>query len=87
MELINGMQEIKMNNAETNKRWQWEGIQIKVFRIKIKALKLEQIQTIGGNIINQLKDILISFVAASLVVEGQLSLGMMLGNRFVRFLY
>lgn len=83
MELINGMQEIKMNNAETNKRWQWEGIQIKVFRIKIKALKLEQIQTIGGNIINQLKDILISFVAASLVVEGQLSLGMMLSVQYI----
>ncbi len=83
MELINGMQEIKMNNAETNKRWQWEGLQIKVFRIKIKALKLEQVQTIGGNIINQLKDILISFVAASLVVEGKLSLGMMLSVQYI----
>ncbi|MFD1770464.1 peptidase domain-containing ABC transporter [Sphingobacterium suaedae] len=83
MELINGMQEIKMNNAETSKRWQWEGIQIKVFRIKIKALKLEQIQTIGGNIINQLKDILISFAAASLVIEGQLTLGMMLSVQYI----
>ena len=83
MELINGMQEIKMNNAETNKRWQWEGIQIKVFRIKISALKLEQVQTIGGNIINQLKDILISFVAASLVVEGKLTLGMMLSVQYI----
>lgn len=83
MELINGMQEIKMNNAETNKRWQWEGIQIKVFRIKIRALKLEQIQTIGGNIINQLKDVFISFIAASLVVEGQLTLGMMLSVQYI----
>lgn len=83
MELINGMQEIKMNNAETNKRWQWEGIQIKVFRIKISALKLEQIQTIGANIINQLKDILISFFAASLVVEGKLTLGMMLSVQYI----
>lgn len=83
MELINGMQEIKMNNAETNKRWQWEGTQIKVFRIKIKALKLEQVQTIGGNIINQLKDVFISFVAASLVVEGQLTLGMMLSVQYI----
>ena len=83
MELINGMQEIKMNNAETNKRWQWEGIQIKVFRIKIKALKLEQVQTIGGNIINQLKDVFISFVAASLVVDGSLTLGMMLSVQYI----
>ncbi|MVZ65237.1 ATP-binding cassette domain-containing protein [Sphingobacterium sp. DK4209] len=83
MELINGMQEIKMNNAENYKRWQWEGIQIKVFRIKIKALKLEQVQTIGGNIISQLKDILISFIAASLVVEGKLTLGMMLSVQYI----
>lgn len=83
LELINGMQEIKMNNAETNKRWQWEGIQIKVFRIKVKALKLEQVQTIGGNVINQLKDILISFVAAKLVVDGQLTLGMMLSVQYI----
>lgn len=83
MELINGMQEIKMNNAETYKRWQWEGIQIKVFRIKIKALKLEQIQTIGGNIINQLKDVLISFLAASLVIKGELTLGMMLSVQYI----
>jgi len=83
MELINGMQEIKMNNAENHKRWQWEGTQIKVFRIKIKALKLEQIQTIGGNIISQLKDILISFIAASLVVDGKLTLGMMLSVQYI----
>lgn len=83
MELINGMQEIKMNNAENYKRWQWEGTQIKVFRIKIKALKLEQVQTIGGNIISQLKDVLISFIAASLVVEGKLTLVMMLSVQYI----
>jgi len=83
MELINGMQEIKVNNAENYKRWQWEGTQIKVFRIKIKALKLEQVQTIGGNVISQLKDIFISFAAASLVIDGQLTLGMMLSVQYI----
>ena len=70
IELINGMQEIKMYNAEKQKRWNWEFIQIKLFKIQLKALSLEQWQYIGGNFINQIKDILITFFTAKLVLDG-----------------
>jgi ATP-binding cassette subfamily B protein len=62
IELINGMQEIKMHNAEKKKRWDWEFLQVKLFKIQIKSLSLEQWQSVGGNFINQMKDILVSFL-------------------------
>jgi len=83
IELINGMQEIKMHNAERQKRWSWEFIQVKLFKIKIKALSLEQWQSVGGGFINQIKDILVSFLAAKLVLSGNLTLGMMLSVQYI----
>ncbi|MCZ4245846.1 peptidase domain-containing ABC transporter [Pedobacter punctiformis] len=83
IELINGMQEIKMHNAEKQKRWGWEFLQIKLFKIKIKALSLEQWQSVGGGFINQVKDILVSFIAAKLVISGNLTLGMMLSVQYI----
>lgn len=83
MELINGMQEIKMHNAEKQKRWDWEFLQVKLFKIRIKSLSLEQWQSVGGNFINQIKDILISFLSAKLVLSGNLTLGMMLSVQYI----
>ncbi|GGH13342.1 peptidase domain-containing ABC transporter [Pedobacter zeae] len=83
IELINGMQEIKMHNAEKQKRWGWEFLQVKLFKIKIKALSLEQWQSVGGGFINQIKDILVSFMAAKLVLSGNLTLGMMLSVQYI----
>lgn len=83
IELVNGMQEIKMHNAEKQKRWNWEFIQVKLFKISIKALALEQWQSIGSNFINQLKNILITFLSASLVLKGNISLGMMLSVQYI----
>ncbi|WP_448635138.1 hypothetical protein [Pedobacter panaciterrae] len=83
MELINGMQEIKMHNAEKQKRWDWEFLQVKLFKIQIKALSLEQWQSVGGGFINQVKDILVSFLAAKLVLSGNLTLGMMLSVQYI----
>jgi len=83
IELINGMQEIKMHNAEKQKRWGWEFLQVKLFKIKIKALSLEQWQSVGGRFINQIKDILVSFLAAKLVLSGNLTLGMMLSVQYI----
>src|SRR5690606_31791550 len=62
IELINGMQEIKLYNAEKQKRWAWEFIQVKLFKIGIKSLALEQTQNVGSNFINQLKDIFITIL-------------------------
>lgn len=77
-QLITGMQEIKLNNCETQKRWQWERIQVKLFKISIKGLALEQYQQLGAVFFNQTTNILISFLAARAVVEGEMTLGMMM---------
>lgn len=78
MELINGMQEIKLHNAEKQKRWGWEYVQARLFRVSIKGLVLEQTQTIGSSVINELKNIFIVFLSAKLVIDGQITLGMMM---------
>lgn len=83
VQLINGMQEIKLNGSERRRRWEWEAIQIRLFRINIKALTLNQTQTLGGSVVNQLTNILITFIAAQSVLDGQITLGMMLSIQFM----
>ena len=78
IELINGMQEIKLHNAERQKRWKWEHIQARLFKVSMKSLVLEQSQNIGSNFINELKNIIIIFLSAKLVIDGQITLGMMM---------
>ena len=78
IELINGMQEIKLHNAEKQKRWGWEYIQARLFKVSMKSLVLEQTQGIGSNFINELKNIIIIFLSAKLVIDGQITLGMMM---------
>jgi ATP-binding cassette subfamily B protein len=78
IELINGMQEIKLHNAEKQKRWSWEFIQARLFKVSIKSLRLEQSQSIGSQFINEFKNIIIIFLSASLVIEGSITLGMMM---------
>jgi ATP-binding cassette, subfamily B, bacterial len=82
-EMIMGMQEIKLHNAEQKKRWQWEVLQIKLFKINIKSLSLKQWQSGGAIIINELKNIFISVIAAKLVVQGNISLGVMLSIAYI----
>jgi ATP-binding cassette subfamily B protein len=76
-QLITGMQEIKLNNCERQKRWEWENIQAKLFRVSIKGLALSQYQQSGAFFINETKNILISFVSAAAVIRGDMTLGMM----------
>ncbi|MFV8334710.1 peptidase domain-containing ABC transporter [Flavobacterium sp. RSP29] len=78
IELINGMQEIKLHNAEKQKRWGWEYVQARLFKVSMKGLILEQTQTIGSNFINELKNIIIIFLSAKLVIDGEITLGMMM---------
>jgi ATP-binding cassette subfamily B protein len=78
IELINGMQEIKLHNAEKQKRWGWEFVQARLFKVSLKGLVLEQTQNIGSNFINEIKNIIIIFLSAKLVIDGQITLGMML---------
>ena len=83
IEMILGMQEIKLHNAERKKRWQWQLLQIKLFRIHIGALSLRQVQTGGAIVINESKNILITFLAARAVVNGGMSLGAMLSVSYI----
>ncbi len=83
MELINGMQEIKLHNAEQQKRWSWEYVQARLFKIEIQRLTLDQTQNIGSNFINEVKNILITIFSAKLVIDGQLTLGMMLSISYI----
>mgnify|MGYP005989451955 CR=1 FL=1 len=83
IELINGMQEIKMNNAEKQKRWKWEYVQARLFKVSMQSLALEQTQAVGSSFINQLKNIFITFTSALLVIEGSITLGMMLSIQYI----
>ncbi|MDD3035121.1 MAG: ATP-binding cassette domain-containing protein, partial [Bacteroidales bacterium] len=83
IQLITGMQEIKLNSCERQKRWEWERIQARLYRLNIKGLALGQYQEAGATLINQLKNILITVFAASSVLNGELTLGMMLSVQFI----
>ena len=83
VQLINGMQDIKLNNCEKQKRWEWERIQAKLFHISVKSLTLGQTQEIGGTFIDQSKNVFISFLAASAVIEGNMTLGMMVAMQYI----
>ncbi|WNB18525.1 peptidase domain-containing ABC transporter [Marivirga arenosa] len=82
-EIITGMQEIKLYNSQKSRRWEWERIQSKLFKINIKSLALEQYQEIGSTFFTQLKNISISFMAAILVINGQITLGVMLSISYI----
>lgn len=82
-QLITGMQEIKLNNCEKQKRWKWEHIQAKLFRVSVKGLALGQWQHIGSLIFSQTTNVLISFLSARLVIEGKMTLGMMMSVQYI----
>ncbi len=83
IELINGMQEIKLHNAERQKRWEWEYLQARLFKVSIDGLALEQYQNVGSSFINELKNIIITILSATLVIEGSITLGMMLAISYI----
>lgn len=83
IQLITGMQEIKLNNCEKQKRWQWERIQVKLFKIGIRGLILEQLQRVGSVFFSQTTNIIVSFIAAKAVVDGHMTLGMMMALTYI----
>lgn len=82
-QLITGMQEIKLNNCEKQKRWEWERIQAKLFKVSIKGLALSQYQQAGSVFFNEGKNILITIMAASFVIKGDMTLGMMMAIQYI----
>jgi ATP-binding cassette subfamily B protein len=82
-QMITGMQEIKLNNCERQKRWEWERIQARLFKISVKGLALSQYQQSGAFFINETKNIIISFFAAQAVITGNMTLGMMMAVQYI----
>ena len=83
IQLIQGMQEIKLNNCEKQKRWEWERIQVKLFKIGVKGLTIGQIQQTGSVFFTQSTSIIVSFIAAKAVVDGNMTLGMMMSLTYI----
>lgn len=83
IELIHGMQEIKLQDSQQKRRWRWAQIQARLFKVQASALAVTQYQDAGASFISQLKDILITFFAAWGVVKGQMTLGMMLAVQYI----
>lgn len=83
MQLIQGMQEIRLNNSERHFRWGWERLQAKAFKLNFKSLSLNQYQQSGAFFINEGKNILITFFVAKLVLDGHLTLGAMLAIQYI----
>ena len=82
-EFITSMQEIKLQDCEQRRRWEWEDVQADLFGVQMKSLKLQQTQEAGSIFINEIKNIVITVVAATAVIHGQLTLGMMLAVQYI----
>jgi ATP-binding cassette, subfamily B, bacterial len=83
VQIINGVREIKVNNSPRKNRWKWEQVQISLFKTSMSGLKLAQYQSIGSNFINELKNIIITFLSATTFVNGEITLGMMLSIQYI----
>lgn len=83
MQLVHGMQEIRLNNCEKPKRWEWERLQAALFKLSFKGLQISQYQQAGAFFINEGKNIIITFFVAKAVIDGQLTLGAMLAIQYI----
>ncbi len=81
--IVNGMQEIKLTQNELSSRWDWEKIQAALFRLKMKGLSIIQFQSAGATLINEVTNIIITIIAATTVLKGDMTLGMMLAVQFI----
>ena len=82
-QFITSMQEIKLQNCEQRRRWEWEDVQADLFQVNMKSLKLQQTQEAGSIFINEVKNIIITVLAATAVIHGQMTLGMMLTVQYI----
>ncbi len=83
VEIVSGVQEIKIQGIERRKRWEWENLSVQGFRLNIRSLVLKNAQSIGLVFIGQLRNILITFLSARAVIQGEMTLGMMLGAQYI----
>jgi ATP-binding cassette subfamily B protein len=83
LQLVHGMQEIRLNSCETSKRWEWERIQAALFKLSFKGLQISQYQQAGALFINEGKNIIITFFVSIAVINGELTLGAMLAIQYI----
>jgi ATP-binding cassette subfamily B protein len=83
VQLVTGMQEIKLNNCEQQKRWEWEHLQASLFKFNVKSLALSQYQQGGSTLINESTNLLITFISAKAVIDGNLTLGGMIAVQYI----
>jgi ATP-binding cassette subfamily B protein len=83
IQAVQGMSEIKMNNCETRKRWEWERIQAKLFRINVESTKLQQYQDGGSLFLNESKNMIVTVMTALAVMNGNMTLGMMMAVQYI----
>jgi len=81
--IVNGMQEIKLTQSELSMRWDWEKLQASLFGLKVKGLGIIQYQSAGATFINEVTNVLITVIAATAVLKGDMTLGMMLAVQFI----
>lgn len=83
IQLIEGMQDIKLNNCERQKRWEWERLQVRLYRVGVRGLTIGQVQQTGSAFLTQATSIFISYIAARSVIEGGMTLGMMMSITYI----
>jgi len=83
VEMIQSIKDIKLNNAQKQKRWGWEALQAKLFQFKVKSLALAQYQSLGSMAINQTKGIFITYISAKAVIDGEITLGGMMAIQYI----
>jgi ATP-binding cassette subfamily B protein len=83
VETVTGMQDIKVNNYETPKRWKWENIQARLYKVNLKLFSVTNLQNLGGQFIDSLKNLLITFFCARAVVQGEMTFGMMISTQII----
>lgn len=83
VEMIQSIKDIKLNNAQKQKRWGWESLQARLFKFRVNSLALSQYQSIGSMAINQVKDILIIYIAAKAVIDDEITLGAMMAIQYI----
>ncbi|MGM1431258.1 peptidase domain-containing ABC transporter [Sphingobacterium lactis] len=83
VEMIQSIRDIKLNNAQKQKRWGWEALQARLFKFRVESLALSQYQSIGSMAINQLKGIIITYIAAKSVIDGDITLGGMMAIQYI----
>ncbi len=83
VEMIQSIKDIKLNNAQKQKRWGWEALQAKLFQFRVKSLALSQYQSLGSMAINQTKGILITYISAKAAIDGNITLGGMMAIQYI----